>query len=326
MMAAGPPEIAAEEVVVGLSIAHLTHDFMVGLQDQFSQCVEEYGWTLLAPVNANNDAEKQHGDIENLLSLGANVLVYAAVDSAAIVPSIEAANEKGIPVFEFDTRSFGGEDVVTVRANNFLAGQLAAEEMVRRLEEKPCWPECKVLELQGGLNTQNGRDRSEGFQDVMKEYPDITLISRPTDWVAENGARETQDVVSANKDIVGIYTPSELFNASVLAVLDQAGLEAPVGEEGHVVLISIDGTTAALEQIRSDELDATVSQPLSGYAQVTCDLIQQQVVEGQALEPGEAENGEIITTDIGHEYQIPATLVTKDNVDDPSLWGNMMAQ
>ena len=44
--------------------------------------------------------------------------------------------------------------------------------MVRRLKSKACWTQnsCSVLELQGGLATPNGLDRSNGFADTRKSW------------------------------------------------------------------------------------------------------------------------------------------------------------
>ena len=49
-------------------------------------------------------------------------------------------------------------------------------------------------------------------------------------------------------------------------MLKQAGHDAKVGETGHIFDISIDGSPQALDLVRAGSLDAAISQPLNGYA------------------------------------------------------------
>jgi ABC-type sugar transport system substrate-binding protein len=181
-----------------------------------------------------------------------------------------------------------------------------------------------VLSLQGDLATINGQDRTDGFRDCMEEnYPDIELIERPTDWQTEKATDATQTVLTSNPDLSGIYMQSDsVMLSGVLSTLEQEGLDAKVGEPGHVVLVSIDGTSQALDKIRSDELDAAVSQPLDLYAKYGVEYLQ-GAVEGETFEVGPTDHdSEIVDYEGNLMDLLPAPLVTKENVDDPNLWGN----
>jgi ABC-type sugar transport system substrate-binding protein len=179
-----------------------------------------------------------------------------------------------------------------------------------------------VLELQGGLDTPNGLDRSKGFADTMKkEAPEVKLVQRPTDWTAEKAANATQDVLTQTPNLDGIFMASELMASAVNAQVKAAGRDAKVGDPKAVIRIAIDGTPAGLQLIRDKQLDATVSQPLSGYASTVTDLIK-KVLAGQDISTGQIAGGQIVQTAVGPQYQLAATLVTSDNVDDKGLWGN----
>ncbi|MEL0215132.1 MAG: substrate-binding domain-containing protein, partial [Burkholderiaceae bacterium] len=117
--------------------------------------------TSFGAPDPNGDISSQVNALQNLLANGANVIVFAPLDAAGIVPAVKRANEKGALVFSIDDGPAGGEVTATVRADNLNAGAQGAEEMVRRLKSKACWTQnsCSVLELQGGLATPNGLDR-----------------------------------------------------------------------------------------------------------------------------------------------------------------------
>lgn len=308
---------------IGYSPKFLKDDFQVLLLDQFKGKVDDAGMDLIGAPDANGDVAKQVADVQNMLANGAKAIVLVPVDAAGIVPAIKRANEQGVPVFSLDDAPVGGDVAATVRADNVGAGVQGAEEMVKLLESDDCWPsDCTVLELQGGLDTPNGLDRSAGFADTMAELaPDVELVQRPTEWTAEMAADAAQNVLTQTPDLDGIFMASELMATAVNAQLKTAGRDAAAGDPEAVIRIAIDGTPAGLQLIRDGQLDATVSQPLSAYAETVADLIQ-RVIDGEDISSGEIEGGQIVPTDVGPQYQLPATLVTSENVDDDGLWGN----
>jgi ABC-type sugar transport system substrate-binding protein len=308
---------------IGYSPKFLKDDFQVLLLDSLKADVKSGGLDLIGAPDANGDVAQQVSDIQNMLANGAKAIVIVPVDAAGVVPAIEQANKQGVPVFSLDDAPAGGKVAARVRADNVGAGALGAEEMVKRLKEDSCWPSnCTVLELQGGLDTPNGLDRSKGFADTMKkEAPEVKLVQRPTDWTAEKAANATQDVLTQTPNLDGIFMASELMASAVNAQVKAAGRDAKVGDPKAVIRIAIDGTPAGLQLIRDKQLDATVSQPLSGYASTVTDLIK-KVLAGQDISTGQIAGGQIVQTAVGPQYQLAATLVTSDNVDDKGLWGN----
>src|SRR5918992_206488 len=308
---------------VGYSPKFLKDDFQVLLLDQFKSQAGDSGLDVIGAPDASGDVAKQVADIQNLLANGAEAIVLVPVDAAGVVPAIKQANAQDVPVFALDDAPTDGEVAATVRADNVGAGAQGAEEMVRRLKEDDCWPaDCSVLELQGGLDTPNGLDRSTGFADTIAELaPDVDLIQRPTEWTAEQAADAAQNVLTQTPDLDGIFMASELMASAVNAQLEGAGRDAEAGSPEAVIRVAIDGTPAGLQLIRDGQLDATVSQPLSAYAGTVADLIQ-KVLDGEDISEGELEGGQIVQTDVGPQYQLDATLVTSENVDDSGLWGN----
>ncbi len=170
----------------------------------------------------------------------------------------------------------GAEGLIIVPSDSGM-GVTACEKMGEDLGGKGT-----VLSLQGDLATINGRDRTDGFKECMtKNYPDMQVIERPTKWQTERATSVAQTVLTANPDLAGIYMQSDsVMLAGVLNVLDRAGNGAKVGEDGHIVLVSIDGTPLALEKIRSGKLDAAVSQPLDLYATYGVDYLRKAVAGG----------------------------------------------
>ena len=112
--------------------------------------------------------------------------------------------------------------------------------------------------------------------------------------------------------------------AGVLNVLKNADKLKKVGEPGHVFLVGIDAAPQALDAVRDGWLDVSISQPLDLYVQYGLEYLQ-AAVDGQKWEAGPTEhNSEIVIFNGNPMDLLPAPLVTIENVDDPSLWGNQV--
>lgn len=309
---------AQDPVAVGFAGAKLTDPFMVALTGVIEQEAKDQNVNLLAPTNANGDAAKQFNDVKTLLTRSPNALIIAPVDAEAIVPALQAANQQNVPVVVVDAAPTGGDLAMVVRADNYGMGVTACMEMGRRLEGKGT-----VLDLQGALVSTNARDRTNGFGECMtKNFPEITVLQRPTDWDMQKATAAAQVVVSTGQ-LSGIYMASDFFLPGVANVLQDAGRWVPVGQPNHVTLIGIDGTPEALKAIREGYQDATVSQPLDLYAKYAVKYAKEAAGGATFAEGATDHDSTISKNEFGHlSDALPAPLVTAENVEDTKLWGN----
>ncbi|MCW2763090.1 MAG: rbsB 1 [Marmoricola sp.] len=303
---------------VGYSESFLTDPFQVQLVKQLTSQSKAQNVDLLPAVNANADAAKQSTDVQTLIGRGVKGLIVVPVDSKAIVPAIKQANNKDIPVVTVDLGADSGKIAMIVRADNVFMGEAGCKYMGEKLGGKGT-----VLNLQGDLATSNGQDRSKGFADCMaSEFPDIKVISKPMNWAPEECASQAQTVISTEK-IDGIFEGSEsVCLASVEKVLKSQKKDAKVGEPGHIVTVGIDGSPAGLDAIRAGSMDAIVSQPLDLYAKYGIQYIK-DAMAGKTFKAGPTDHDStIVKVGDSLEDQLPSPTITKENVDDPSLWGN----
>jgi ribose transport system substrate-binding protein len=308
------------DLKLGLSIPFLSTPFFVVMTDQVRSETDALGIDMLEPTNADQDAGQQITDVRTLIDQGATGLLAALVDAGAIGPALDYAESRDVPAVVVDDKPSQGKVFMTVRADNAGMGAQACEVMGKQLKGKG-----KVLSLQGNLATTNGRDRTDGFNECMADkYPDVQIIERPTKWQTPAAANQAQTVVTATPDLAGIYMQSDsVMLSAVLQVLERAGKDAKVGEPGHVTLVSIDGTPPALDAIRNNQLDASISQPLDLYSKYGVEYLQ-AAKEGKTFKPGPSEHGsEIVKDENGNLMDLlPSPTVTKENVDDKDLWGN----
>lgn len=315
--AAADSGTADEGPTIALSTQSLSDAFQLALAADLDEQAAEQGATLLEPVNADFDATKQATDFQTILAREPDAIIVGPVDADAIVPSITKANQQDVPVIAVDNAPNGGDVYMTVRADNVGMGDKGCIELGKLLDGKGT-----VLELQGALSSSNGLERTTGFQDCMKaSYPDITVVSKPTDWSLDKAAAAVQTVVST-QDIDGVFMASEYLLPVVQSSLTALGRWAPSGEEGHMILVGIDGAPDAFDLIRDGYQEVSVAQPANLYAEWAVKYAI-AAVEGETFKAGPTDHdSELVETPAGFVDLLPATVVTSENVDDSALWGN----
>ena len=236
------PQAQAQNFTLGYSTGFLQDPFQVIQADSVMASGKKAGLKTLPVANAANDAGKQITDFHNLISEGAQGILLVARDSDAIVPALNFAESKKVPVVAIDMGPAGGKAAMVVRADNIRMGADACALTGKALGGKGV-----VLSLMGDQATLNGRDRTSGFANCMKkDFPDIKVIEQPTYWQAEKATAIAQTIVTSTPDLGAIYMQSDaVMLPGVLNVLKSAGKLKKVGEPGHIFLVSIDGTPFA---------------------------------------------------------------------------------
>ncbi|MFE2752042.1 sugar ABC transporter substrate-binding protein [Actinosynnema sp. NPDC059335] len=304
---------------VGVDLPRADSDFWNAYARYVPQKAEELGVELVSTTNSQNNIQTVISNVDSMVTQGAKAIVMAPQDTGAIGPKLDELAGKGIPVVSVDTRPDSGKLYMVVRADNRAYGTKACEFLGQKLGGKG-----KVVEFQGALSSINGRDRSEAFKECMDtKFPDITVFEEPTDWEGSKAQAALETRLSTDPDIKGIYMQAGgVFLDPTLQVLKQRNLLVPPTDPRHIFVISNDGIPQEFDAIRKGEIDATVSQPADSYAGIAL-YWAKQAMAGVTPKAGPTEHGStVIELPNGFEDQLPAPLVTKDNVDDPALWGN----
>ncbi|TWP51113.1 sugar ABC transporter substrate-binding protein [Lentzea tibetensis] len=307
---------------IGMDHPRADSDFWNSYIKYAPEKAKELGIDLLNPTNSQNKVENLVANAQALQSQGAKAIVMAPQDTGAIASTLDRLDKAGIPVVTVDTRPDKGKAYMVVRADNKAYGEKACKFLGDKLGGKG-----KVVEFQGSLSSVNGRDRSEAFAACMKQnYPGITVFEEPTEWEGPKASAALQTRLNEHPDINGIYMQAGgVFLAPTLQLLRQKNLLVPPSDPKHVFIVSNDGIPQELEAIRKGEIDATVSQPADLYAKWAL-FYAKAAVEKKTFKPGKTDHDSEIV-DVGNgllEDQLPAPLITKENVDDKAFWGNQI--
>jgi ribose transport system substrate-binding protein len=278
----------ASDVTIGLALSTLQNPFFVTLRDGAQTAADEAGATL-SVSDAQDDAQQQADDIQDFITQAVDVILINPVDSAAIVPSIEAANEAGIPVFTVDRGAEGGEVVTHIASDNVLGGRLAAEYLFGAIGEG------MVVQLEGVPGASATNDRGAGFQEALDGATGIELASSQTaNFNREEGYNVAQNLFQATPDLAGLFAQNDEMALGAVEAAEEAGLS-------DLVIVGFDATDDALAAIADGRLAGTVAQQPARMGELGVNLAVDFLVEGEELTP---------------TVPVEVTVVTADNVDE----------
>jgi ribose transport system substrate-binding protein len=275
-------------------------------------------------LNADNKTDLQQSQMNDVINLKPKAIVLAAVDFNALQPSIEKARAAGIPVMIFDRQITATPSDFTSVAGTVEIGYVAAGEIQRLLKEKNGDVKGKILQVLGDPADPYTLDIQKGFEERMKEFSGVQIISLPAmQWEASNAGTIVADQLIANPDIDLIFV-----HAAHLAVAAVASLEAKGKKPGEVLLVSSNGAPVGLDLIRKGWEQVEVEQPL--YAQAAAiGMFADLVANKKELKPGKYNvlglESELTIEKWGPNLKIPGAAITKDNVDESRFWGNLKA-
>ncbi|NTJ09352.1 sugar ABC transporter substrate-binding protein [Rhizobium lusitanum] len=318
MMATAAAEIKGK---VYYLVPTLLDEFQTGSVSALQMFLKQTGYEMQT-LNADNKTEVQQSQMNDVIALKPTAIILAAVDFNALKPSIEAARAAGIPVVEFDRQITSTPSDFTSVAGTVEIGHIAADQAEAMLKARKGDVKGKILQVLGDPGDPYTLDIQKGFEEKMKAFPGVTIISVPAmQWEASNAGTIVSDQMLANPDIDLIF-----LHAAHLSVAAVASLEAAGKKPGDIMMMSSNGAPVGLDLIRKGWLNTEVEQPL--YAQAAAiAMFMDKIVAKQEMKPGEYDvlglKGVLTNETWGPNIKIPGSAITKENVDNPAFWGNL---
>ncbi|WP_167577955.1 sugar ABC transporter substrate-binding protein [Ammoniphilus sp. YIM 78166] len=297
-------EQTSNDKKVSSSLMGLGFEFMVMLSDSSKEIADKNGMALQV-FDANLDANKQATQMQNIIATKPDAILLSAVDGRLISPSVKAANKAGIPIFAVEAQPLDGGYETWVGYDNYKAGEMAADYIAKAVGEKGT-----VLEQRGMVGATGADLRSSGFNDAMKKYPNMKVVTLNNEWVADKAFSNTLDAFTAHNDIVGTFSANDEMLRGVVSALKKLDKLKKIGEPGHIVMVGVDGTPLGLERIREGIQDVSLNQDANEMGKLGMERMA-MYFNGDKSYP--------------KDTKLEPKIIDKNNVDDPNLWGNVMA-
>ena len=243
-------------------------------------------------IDTANDFAELASRIEDVVSSGTDGIVLVSADPNQVANQLQDAFDADIPVFGCDSGFIDGMQI-NATSDNYQMGEL----IVRYLFDDLMGGKGTVIALTHRPHPGVVK-RCEAFDDIIKEYPDIKLITEQH-VPAEQPINDAQDIV-AN---LLTANPEKDSITAVFAAWDEPAIGAAkaLQEAGRdeVIVTGVDGNEQAVEMIKDGtNLKATVKQNFEGMADIVCEQME-KYFDGEEIEKG--------------EMYAPAELITQEN-------------
>lgn len=257
---------------IGFAISTMENPFFVSMKDGVDAGADSTGAQVLF-ADAGDDANKQANDILDFISQGVDVAVLNPTDGDAIVSSVEALNDAGIPVITVDRIANGGEVVAHIGTDNVTAGEVTARTLFEAMGGSGT-----IAILEGVPGASSAVDRGTGFENVLAEYPDIEVVATQTaNYQRNEGLTVAQNLLQANPDLTAFLSMNDEMALGAIEAI------AAANRTGDTLTIGIDGGADAVQAVKDGTLVATIAQQSALMGQMG---IEQAVLvaQGESIE------------------------------------------
>ena len=236
-------------------------------------------------VFSNNSASRQTADVAQLIRDGADLLVIAPTDGAALSDVLSEAKEKGIPVISYD-RLIPDSDAVSyfVSFNHYAGGRLVGEYVAEALDLKNADSQTvyHIEFMSGDLADTNSGFFFNGTYDVLKTYLDAGNLAVPSEaqTFVETATAGWSSAAAGSRmnDLLEQYYGGETALDAVICADDTLalGVDQAIEEnyqgKNTVIVTGQGGDEENLAKIIDGSQSATVFLPTADEAEVTLAL------------------------------------------------------
>ncbi len=266
---------------VGFSQMESNNPWRIAETQSFVDTAESCNWDLIA-TDAAGSAAKQVADVDSMIAQGIDILFLPPREEKPLIPAVMKAKAAGIPTFLVDRSvdpnvAQAGRDYVAFLGSDFIdQGRRVAEWTLENFKGE----KGVIVELEGTTGSSPANDRRKGFDDVMAQHDNMTIVaSQSGDFARDLGRQVMETLLQAHPDVNIVYAHNDEMAIGAIQALTLAGRNP--GED--VLVVSIDGTRDALQAIIDGKMGVTVeSSPFFGP--VACDVMERYIA-GEDIEP-----------------------------------------
>ena len=287
---------AQDQKKVAVVISTLNNPWFVVLKDVAKARAEELGYTADV-FDSQNSPATEAGHFDTIIDGRYAAILFNPTDAEGSIASVKRAKDAGIPTFCMD-REISASDVAIsqILSDNYSGCLALGEYFVRRLGEKGTY-----VELLGLLGDNNTRNRSDGFHDVVDNYPGLKMVAQQTaDFDRTKAMEVMESILQAHPDINAVFCGNDAMAMGAYRALVTAG------KDEQVMVFGFDGAKDVIDEIRAGHIVATGMQFPKTMAKMAAESAD-QYLQGKR--------------DFAQKIPVAVELVSQENIDKYAAYG-----
>ncbi len=205
---------------------------------------------------ADNKADKQANDVDNLLTQKIDALVIAPHDATQAASMVDKAKAQGVPVISYDRLINSDKLDAYISHQVPVIGQKIAEYALKKV------PKGNYVMVYGSSTDNNAHIMKKAQLDVLQkaiDSKDIKIVADNfmPDWKPEEALRIAENALTQNNDDIQAFVVSnDGMAGGVISALEKKGLA------GKVLVTGQDAALSALQAIAEGKQTMTVYKPI----------------------------------------------------------------
>ena len=289
--------LAQSNLMVIITPSH-DNPFFKAEADAAEARAQELGYDTLVLVH-DDDAAKQDQLFDTAIAQGAAAIILDNAGADASIAAVQKAKDAGIPSFLIDREiNATGVAAAQIVSNNYQGATLGAEEFVRLMGE-----EGNYVELLGKESDTNAGIRSQGYHDIIDQFPDMVMVAQQSaNWSQTEAFEKMETIIQANPDIKGVIAGNDTMALGAQAALAAAGKD-------DVIVVGFDGSPDVIAAIKEGKIAATVLQPAAVLATEAVNQAHTYIQTGELpAEEKQSLDCELVTPENADEFGVFARL------------------
>ncbi|MCW4629284.1 ABC transporter substrate-binding protein [Marinomonas sp. KJ51-3] len=237
----------------------------------FSQIGSESGWRTSETESIKAEAERRGYDLkfsdaqqkqENQIK-AVRSFIAQGVDGILLAPVVETgwdqvlkeAQRANIPVVLIDRGVAADPSLyLTKVASDFKEeGALAASWLAAQTNGR-----CNIVELQGSVGSSAAIDRKTGFDSVISNFPNMTIIRSQSGNFTRAGGKEVMEsflkAEGGAKNICALFAHNDDMALGAILAMKEAGIKP----SKDIIVVSIDAVPDIFKAMADGEANATI--------------------------------------------------------------------
>lgn len=235
---------------IGCTVYYMT-EFVTLMSDGMKEKANQLGCDLVM-LDAQQDAQKQITQVENLIAQKVDAIVVAAVDSDAILPAMDMCEKAGIPLVGLNMLFNTDKPYYYVGPNDVLAGELEMQHAIDKIGGKG-----NIVILEGPIGQSAQLQRLEGNQNVLDKYKGkVDVLAQQTaNWSREEALTMVENWLQTfSGKIDAIVAHNDEMALGAIQALEAQNLT------GKIVVTGVDAILDGCNAVKDGTMLGTVYQ------------------------------------------------------------------
>lgn len=259
----------SQEYKIGFPQDNMSNDWRKTQALQLQEEISKYPFLKLDVKDAQGKVSNQIADIEYFINNNYDFIVISPINPTITAQVLKKAMQKNIKVILISRGIYTQDYTTFIQPNNYKIAQEAALYMAKKLNNKGT-----ILMLKGIETSTASIERTKGFIETMKAYPQIQIIEKTANYLRADAIKVMEEMYANDVHFDAIYSQSDSMLSGARYVMKKEGKDL------NLLMVGIDYYQEVKEAIINGEQTASFTCPTGAKESVDAivNLINNQLV------------------------------------------------